>query len=81
MLKVGILHSISVLIHLFLSLIGVIIGYIRDVILTRTYSEPVLPIALPPLDNLVVSDNSYRPIILVLSLRASALADALVLYR
>ena len=80
MLKVGILHSISVLLDLFFFLIGVIIWYVRDIILTRTYPEPVLAIALPALDNLVVSNNSYGSIIIVLRLWASTLADALVLY-
>ena len=80
MLKVGILHSISVLLDLFLFLIGVIIRYIRDIVLTRTYPEPVLAIALPALDNLVVSNNSNGSIVVILSLWASSLADTLVLY-
>ena len=80
MLKVGILHSIPVLLDLFFFLIGVIIRYIRDIVLTRTYPEPVLAIALPALDNLVVSNNSNGSIVVILSLWASSLADTLVLY-
>ena len=80
MLKVRILHSISVFLHLFFLMIRVVIGDIWDVVLARTYPEPVLTIALPALDNLVVSNNSNGSIVLVLRLGTSALADTLVLY-
>ena len=80
MLKVRILHSISVFLHLFFLMIRVVIGDIWDVVLARTYPEPVLTIALPALDNLVVSNNSDGSIVLVLRLGTSALADTLVLY-